>query len=51
MERDEEKKESAVEQAKKFVKLIKQLDGEKQRAVLQMIRGASVLSGKERELL
>lgn len=40
-----------IERAKKFVRLVKQLDETKQRAVLQMIRSAAVLADVEREFL
>lgn len=49
MERDAEKTVDSVEQIKKFVKLIKQLDEKEQRALLMMLKGAAVLASVESE--
>ncbi len=39
------------EQAKKFAKLVKQLDEKKQQALLLIIKGSAVLSGAEKDVL
>lgn len=40
-----------LEQAKKFAKLVKQLDEKKQQALLLIIKGSAVLSGVEKDVL
>lgn len=40
-----------LEQAKKFAKLVKQLDEKKQQALLLIIKGSAVLSGAEEDVL
>lgn len=51
MERNTVDTANAIEQAKKFVKLIKQLDEKQQRALLLLIKSTEVLAGVEKDIL